>query len=108
MNTLLLQIQSPENSNQEAISNYYYFILYGLLFLVFWYFFIRKPIHDQKKEQQLIEELLKKGDKVITKGGIHGKIIEVSDNTVVIENQGSKLKIEKSAIGVNLVSDQLS
>jgi len=104
MNTILLQIQSSENSNPEAMPDYYYLILYGSLFLVFWYFFIKKPIQNQKKEQKLMEESFKKGDKVITKGGIHGKIIEISNHTVFVDCNGAKLQVEKSAISMNVDS----
>lgn len=101
MNTILLQVQSSENINEVPTS--YYIIFYGLLFLVFWYFFIKKPINKQKQEQRL-RESLKKGDKVITIGGIHGKIVEISDSTVVIENHGVKLKVEKSSVSMNSVA----
>ena len=41
---------------------------------------------------------MKQGDKVVTIGGIHGKILEITDTTVLINSEGTKLRIEKSAI----------
>ena len=63
---------------------------------------IRPQIKKQKKERQFREEL-KKGDKIVTVGGIHGKIIELTDNTVTVDCNGTKLKVEKSAISTLLI-----
>ena len=68
---------------------------------------IRPQVKKQKKENKFRSEL-KKGDSVITIGGIHGKITEVKENSVIIENYGVKMKIEKSAISMNNVSEKLS
>ena len=69
------------------------------LVVVFWLFFIR-PQAKKSREARNFRSNLKKGDRIITIGGIHGKILEVTDNTVIIETEGKgKLKLEKSAIG---------
>ena len=70
-----------------------------LLILVVFYFFFIRPQQKKTKEQKKFREALKKGDKVLTIGGIHGKIAEVKENTVVLEvgNQ-VKMTVEKSAI----------
>jgi preprotein translocase subunit YajC len=71
-----------------------------LIFGVFWLFMIR-PQMKKQKDQQKFKETISKGDKVITIGGIHGKILEVADTTFVIEVEGgNRLKIEKSAISM--------
>ena len=59
----------------------------------------------KSKEQKKFRESLKKGDKVITIGGIHGKILEVSDTTVVLDvgNQ-QRLTFEKSAVAMDNTS----
>ena len=63
------------------------------------YLFMFRPRMKQKKEQKLFRENLKKGDKIVTIGGLHGKIIEVQDTTFTIETEGqTKLRFEKSAI----------
>lgn len=73
-------------------------IMFGLMFLVFYLFMIRPQMKKAKEEKQFRAEL-KKGDKVVTIGGIHGKIAEVKETTLLIEvGEGTKLKIEKSAV----------
>ena len=69
-----------------------------LIIIVFYFFFIR-PQMKKGKEQRKFREELKKGDKIVTLGGVHGKILNINDTTVVIETEGQgRLKIEKSAI----------
>ena len=69
-----------------------------LILVVFYFFFIR-PQTKKTKEQRKFREALKKGDKVVTIGGVHGKILEVKETTIMIDvgNQ-MKLTVEKSAI----------
>jgi len=78
-------------------------IFFGLIFVVMYFFMIRPQVKKQKKENKFRSEL-QKGDQVITIGGIHGKVIEVKDTTVILENHGVKMKIEKTAIAMNQVS----
>lgn len=78
-----------------------------LIVLVFYLFFIR-PQMRKTKEQKKFREALSKGDKIITIGGIHGKILEVKDTTVIIEIDGqNRLTVEKSAVAMDS-SSQLS
>ncbi len=69
-----------------------------LLIVVFWLFFIR-PQSKKAKEEQKFRESLQKGDKVVTIGGIHGKIVEVKETTVVISlSPNTEVEVEKSAL----------
>ena len=54
------------------------------------------------KQEKEFEAALKVGDKIITKSGFHGKISELAETTVVIETMSGKLKIERSAISLEL------
>lgn len=81
-------------------------LMIGLIFVVMYLFMIRPQVKKQKKERKFREEL-KKGDDIITIGGIHGKIVEMKDSSVTIESYGVKLKVEKSAIAMNVVSEKL-
>ena len=81
-------------------------LFFGLIFVVMYLFMIRPQVKKQKKERKFREEL-KKGDDIITIGGIHGKIVEMKDSSVTIESYGVKLKVEKSAIAMNVVSEKL-
>jgi preprotein translocase subunit YajC len=70
-----------------------------LLIIVVFYLFMIRPQVKRQKELRKYRESLSNGDKVITTGGIYGKIVEVSDQTVVIEVQDqSRMKIDKNAI----------
>ena len=82
-------------------------LFFGLIFVVMYFFMIRPQVKKQKKERKFREEL-KKGDDIITIGGMHGKIVEMKDSSVTIESYGVKLKVEKSAIAMNVVSEKLS
>ncbi len=79
-----------------------------LIIFVFYFFMIRPQLKKQK-EQKKFRENLAKGDKVVTIGGIHGKIAEINDNTAVIEIASSiKITVEKSAISADFAgADQL-
>src|ERR1700733_10090558 len=72
-----------------------------LLIVIAFYFFMIRPQLKKSKDQKKYREELKKGDKVITIGGIHGKIVEMNDKTFLIEVEGgNRLKIEKSAVSM--------
>ena len=73
-----------------------------ILIVVVFYFFMIRPQMKKAKDQKKFREAIKKGDKIITIGGIHGKIAEVNDTTIIIEVEGgNKLKIEKNAVSMD-------
>jgi preprotein translocase subunit YajC len=77
-------------------------IFFVLVFGVFWFFMIRPQVKKQKQERKFREEI-KKGDKIITSGGLHGKVVEVSDKTVKIDvAKDVILKVDKSCISAEL------
>ncbi|MFM8963050.1 MAG: preprotein translocase subunit YajC [Sphingomonadales bacterium] len=69
-----------------------------ILMIGVFYFFIIRPQMKKQKELKKFREGLKAGDKIVTIGGIHGKILEISENTVLIQSEGTKLRIEKAAV----------
>jgi preprotein translocase subunit YajC len=69
-----------------------------VLMIVVFYFFLIRPQTKKQKELKKFRESLKPGDKVVTIGGIHGKILEIADSTILIQSDSSKLRIEKSAV----------
>ena len=74
-------------------------LLMILLIIVIFYFFMIRPQMKKAKQEKLFKESLLKGDKVVTIGGVHGKIVEVNDTTFIIEvDSNVKLKIEKTAV----------
>ncbi len=69
-----------------------------LVFVVFYFFMIR-PQMKKQKEMNNYRSSLKKGDKVITTGGIYGKVTEVKDNIVMMDVGGDiRLKVDKNAL----------
>ena len=73
-------------------------ILLPILVIVVFYFFMIRPQMKKQKELKKFRESLKAGDKVVTIGGIHGKILEINDTTVLVNSEGSKIRLDKSAI----------
>jgi preprotein translocase subunit YajC len=76
------------------------FILPIAMILIFYMFFIRPQQKKAKDQKNFINEM-KKGDNVVTTGGIHGKIMEITDTTITIDvDRGTKLTVEKSSISL--------
>ncbi len=84
------------------------FIPLLLIIAVFYLFFIRPQLKKQKDARKY-REALKKGDKIITIGGIHGKIVEVQDKTFTVEVAPEiKFRVEKSAVAMDGPQENLS
>lgn len=95
--TILLQAATPAEGQSPAS----FWIMMGLLMVVFWFFMIR-PQQKKAKDAKKFRESLQKGTRIVTIGGIHGRILEVADTTVLVEVDGSvKLRFEKSAIAMD-------
>jgi preprotein translocase subunit YajC len=73
-----------------------------LLMFVVIYFFMIRPQQKRAKAEKTFESSLKVGDKIITKSGLHGKIAELAETTVVVETMSGKLKMERSAISMEM------
>lgn len=73
-----------------------------ILMFVVVYFLMMRPQQKRQKLEKEFEANLKVGDKIITKSGIHGRVAEVADDSVVIETMAGKLKMERSAISHEL------
>ncbi len=99
MQTLnFLLMAPPAGQNQNPFMSFLPIIL---IFIVFYFFMIRPQMKKAKDEKKFKEEL-KKGDKVVTLGGIHGKIIEVEEKTFIVEiDNGVRVKVEKTAISMD-------
>lgn len=97
---ILLQTSATKNGAMQQI-------LLIVVILVIFYFFMIRPQMKRSKEQKKFRDNLQKGQKVVTIGGIHGKISDIDDTTVTIEvENGGRLKMEKSAIASS-IGDQL-
>lgn len=83
----------------ESISGFMPLIL---MFLVVYFFMIRPQMKRAKQEKKFAADL-KKGDKVVTKSGLHAKVLELTDDqTCILESGAGKMKFERSAISMEL------
>ena len=94
--SFLLQAAPAQEQNPAT-----FWIMMGLLMVVFWFFMIR-PQQKKAKDAKKFRESLNKGTRIVTIGGIHGRILEVADTTVLVEvDSNVKLRFEKSAIAMD-------
>ena len=81
-----------------AGGNWSFLVMMLLIFVVMWFFMIR-PQQKKQKELAQFRDSLKKGDKVVTIGGIYGVVSEVKEQYVIVEvDSNVKLRVDKSAI----------
>ncbi len=96
MNQLVILMTQPGGGQGSGMST---MLMMGGIAIVF-YFFMMRPQMKKAKEQKKYIEALKKGDKILTIGGIYGKIVDVrEDATIIMEvEDGTKMKISKNAV----------
>ena len=86
---------------QAAANPIMQFLPMILIIVVFYFFMIRPQMKKAKDHKKFVEEL-KKGDKVVTSAGIHGKIADMNETTFLIEVEGgTKIRFDKSAISLD-------
>ena len=94
----LLQAQTQPQAEPTFLQQYSFLILMILIFVVM-YFFIIRP--QQKKQKEVVKwrESLKKGDKIVTVGGIYGTVAEVKDTFLLVEiDNNVKIRVDKSSV----------
>lgn len=94
----LLQAQAPAQTEQSFFQQYSFLILMILVFVVMYFFMIRP---QQKKQKEVVKwrESLKKGDKIVTVGGIYGTISEVKDTFLIVEIDANvRIRVDKSSV----------
>lgn len=75
--------------------------------IVIFYFFMIRPQQKRQKEEKKFREALTKGQRVVTIGGLHGKIADVRETTVLIEVANDvKIEVEKTAVAMSVAIDQ--
>jgi len=92
--TILLQAATG------GFGNYSTLIPMVLIIAVFYFFMIRPQVKKQKDQKKYVDDL-KKGDKVITTAGIHGRILDINDATFLVEIDNGKIRFDKSAISLD-------
>lgn len=95
MNDMFQILMAPQGGDQNPLVSLWPL----LLIIVVFYFFMIRPQVKRQKELRKYRENLQKGDKIVTTGGIYGKILNVDDQSVIIEVEDqSRIKIDKNAI----------
>jgi preprotein translocase subunit YajC len=98
MNTLITLLQAAPAAGQPQGSSWGMWIMLLLVFVVMYVFMIL-PQRKQQKKLQEFRNALKKGDKVVTVGGIYGEIVEVNEKTALIKVDGDvKLRVDKQGL----------
>ncbi len=97
LNNLLLM--APPAAGASGGNPIMQFLPLILIFVVF-YFFMIYPQMKKNKAQKKFRESLGKGDKIITLGGVHAKIIDSNEHTFLIESEGTKLRIDRTAVSM--------
>jgi preprotein translocase subunit YajC len=94
-NSLTLLQTAASNQTGSLVST---IVTFGLVFVIFYFLIIRPQNKKQKQMQQMIAGV-KKGDKIVTIGGIHGIVASVKESTVVVKvDDGTRIEFSKSAI----------
>lgn len=95
---ITILLMAPQQTEGAEGSSWMTFLPLILIIVVFYFFFIR-PQMKKSKDQKKFRESIQKGQKVLTIGGIHGRIVELQETTVTLEvENGVRFRIEKSAI----------
>jgi preprotein translocase subunit YajC len=98
LNIILLMSQGPDGQTGSPLPT---FLFMGAIFLVMYFFMIR-PQTRKAKEQNVFLDNLKKGERVVTVSGIHGKIASIDGNSLMLEIDANvKVKIEKAGISLD-------
>lgn len=101
MNLLNILLQAAPAEGGGGLGNYSMLIMMVALFAIMYFFMIR----PQQKKQKALQEArnsIKTGDKVVTAGGIHGRVKEVKDATFIVEiAEGVKIQVEKNSVYVS-------
>jgi len=97
----LLLAKPPADGESGGGGGMSMLLMLGAIILVFYFFMIR-PQQRKQKQMSNFRDNLKRGDKIVTIGGIHGKITDVQEGTFIIEvEDGTKLRIEKAAVAID-------
>jgi len=98
MNLLSIFLQAPTAPEPSGMGQYST-ILMIVAMIAIMYFLMIRPQQKKQKEVQKARNAMKNGDKVITAGGIHGRIKEISDTSILIEvADGIRIRVEKSSV----------
>ena len=97
----ILIAMAPPQGGQGGGSDFMTTILMFAVIIAIFYFMILRPQQKRQKERVKLLESMKKGDKVVTAGGLHGTIVGIEDKTLLLQIADNvKVKVERSSISV--------
>ena len=95
MSNFMLICLIPQSPDQSPVPSF----VFLLLIIGVFYFFMTRPQMKRQKDLKTYRESLNKGDKIVTTGGIYGKVMDIKDQTVTVEIADNvRIKIDKNAI----------
>ena len=95
LNSILLMMQPQEGADANPLMSF----LPLLLIIVVFYFFMIRPQMKRQKETRKFRESLQKGDKVVTTGGIYGKVVKIEETVIQLEiSKDVVIKVDKNGI----------
>lgn len=95
MNNFMLIFLMPQTGDQSPVPSF----VFLLLIIVVFYFFMIRPQMKKQKDLKTYRAGLNKGDKIVTTGGVYGKITDVKEQTVTVEIADNvRIKIDKNAV----------
>jgi preprotein translocase subunit YajC len=95
---IFFAMTQPQGGEGGALGGFSAFVPIILIFVIFYFLLIRPQQKRQKEHQKMVEEL-KKGDSVVTAGGIHGTVTGVADNIATVEIANNvRIKVTKSSV----------
>lgn len=102
-----LLLMAPSGGQEGGGGGFSFFIFLGLFFLIIYFFMIR-PQQKKAKDQKNFLSELKKGDRVVTIGGVYGKIVDMNEETYLLEvDQNVKIRVDKSVISLDMTKAML-
>ena len=94
--TILFLMQPQQGDSGSGITST--LVMFGLIFLIF-YFMIVRPQQKRQKERQKMLDAIKKGDKIITAGGVHGTVVGIEEKTVLVQIADNvKVKVDRGSV----------
>ena len=107
MSILNVLLMAPAADGQSSGSSWVQIAFFFLFFLILYFFMIRPQSKKAKEQKNFLNEI-KVGDKIVTIGGVHAKILKIDDDTYLIEvDTNTKLRIEKSVISLDFTRAML-
>ena len=101
-----LMMMGPLPQDAPTANPFFQFLPLILIFVVFWFFIIR-PQRKKEADRRKLIEAVKKNDRVVTIGGVHGTVTQVDETSVLVQvDTNTKLRIDKNAIATVGVKDK--